>query len=75
MSYCEERAKVKRAKEDKPKSPIEQTKVGFIMNESLETFIDEKDHNKFDIWNVEYAEYAGGEIGTLNEIALQEERV
>ena len=72
MSYCEERAKVKRAKEDKPKSPIEQTKVGFIMNESLETFIDEKDYNKFDIWNVEYA---GGEIGTLNEIALQEERV
>jgi hypothetical protein len=42
------------------------------MNESLETFVDETDFNKFDIWNVEYA---GGEISTLNEIALQEERV
>jgi hypothetical protein len=52
ISYYEEKAKTEREKEDLPKSPIRETKVGFVMNESLETFIDEKGYNKFDIWNV-----------------------
>ena len=46
---------IKNMHDEKAKNHLEHTRLGFVMNESLETFIDDKDYNKFDMWNVEYA--------------------